>query len=83
MEGLLKFNKEERMNFDQLFKYIFSDIFIEKNEDMKIKRKESLFDIIKDEKSLSLYSSFKIDSFISISSHIKDKDDDDDDANKK
>ena len=82
LEGLLKFNKEERMNFDQLFKYIFSDKFMEKNEDMKIKRKESLIDIIKDEKSLSLSSSFKSDSFISTKSDIKDNDDDDDDTNK-
>ena len=69
LDGLLKINPKQRINFEQLFKLIFSDNFMEIKDNNKFKKKDSFIDIIKEEDSLSSYLSGSIKSKKSISSN--------------
>jgi hypothetical protein len=69
LDGLLKINPKQRINFEQLFELIFSDNFMEIKDNNKFKKKDSFIDIIKEEDSLSSYLSGSIKSKKSISSN--------------
>ena len=62
LDGLLKINPEQRINFEELFKLIFNENFMEIKDNNKFKKKDSFIDIIKEEDSLSSYLSGSIKS---------------------